>query len=675
MLNRRTIDILIADDREDGLIALEAVLGDEKNYRLVKARSGREALELVPEYDFAMLLLDVQMPEMDGVQTADAIRRVPGYEAVPILFVTAINKDEQHVYRGYEVGAVDYIFKPFDPIILKSKVAFFAELHRRKIMIMEQAQKLSEAEQRTRELQIQKIEIENQRRYHNLADAIPHMVVKANGDGEVDYLNQQWTAYTGLGLEAMGRGWFRALHPDDRERVVTEWRFAVAQGRAFEAEARLRRHDGVHRWHLVKSEPEMNAAGKIVAWLSTCTDIEDRKRFEEELVDARQAAEAANNAKTHFLANMSHEIRTPLNAVMGFSALLTDSDISLADKMKSVTIVQRNCQQLLRIVDELLDLSKVEAGELSVEKIETPVIELLQEVKTVMLAQAVKKGIALSMTLSSSVPAKIVTDFTRLRQILLNIIGNAIKFTNEGTVTVGTRFYTDMGGKSYMEFSVSDTGIGIEEGSLHKIFKPFSQADSTTTRLFGGTGLGLALSRRLARAMGGDVTLARSQPGVGSMFVVSIEAEVVPESSWYTKAREDFALEAAVIAQDMESDCLAGKRILLVEDAEDNQVLIQFFLNHTGAILEIAQNGEEGIDKALHNDYEAVLMDIQMPLVDGYQATSRLRAAGYDKPIIALTAHALQEQREKCMETGCNGHLTKPISRRLLIESLMRVTN
>jgi CheY-like chemotaxis protein len=221
-------------------------------------------------------------------------------------------------------------------------------------------------------------------------------------------------------------------------------------------------------------------------------------------------------------------------------------------------------------------------------------------------------------------------------------------------------------------FVVSDTGVGIDHQSAQKIFQPFSQADTSTTRLFGGTGLGLALARRLARALGGDVQLMKSAPGQGSTFTVSIEVEVLDQKQW---AQLDAASEnqAEPPRPTIDTSALKGKRILLVEDAEDNQFLIQQFLSRTGAIVEIANNGNEGVDKALNNEYEVVLMDIQMPFKDGYQATSELRSKGYQKPIIALTAHALVEEREKCLRTGCTSHLTKPINRQQLIESLVSV--
>jgi PAS domain S-box-containing protein len=668
-----SVDILLVDDREDGLIALEALLSDNPDYHLVKASSGLEAIALLDKYDFAMVLLDVQMPHLDGFETAEIIRRNPRYRNLPIVFVTAINSDERYIYRGYEAGAVDYIFKPFDPVILRSKVSVFTDLHVKNRQLRAQAKQLAERELLEQRAAIQAIEIDSLRRYRNLAESIPHIIMRATPDGAVEYHNQNWTNYTGMEPgQALGDGWQAAFHPDDLPKFLIDWSFAIRNMTRFENESRIRRKDGAYRWHWIKAEPELDEYGNVICWLGTITDIEDRKTFEQKLKEAQRAAELANEAKTHFLANMSHEIRTPLNAIMGFTELLTDPGPSMEEKMKNVAVVRRNCHQLLKIVNEILDISKVEAGELEIERVETKIDELLNEVKALLRVQAGKKGIELKFAPPEDVPDRVLTDSTRLRQILLNIVGNALKFTQQGSVSVTTKFVRKTNGQSMVTFVVSDTGVGIDHQSAQKIFQPFSQADTSTTRLFGGTGLGLALARRLARALGGDVQLMKSAPGQGSTFTVSIEVEVLDQKQW---AQLDAASEtqAEPPRPTIDTSALKGKRILLVEDAEDNQFLIQQFLSRTGAIVEIANNGNEGVDKALNNEYEVVLMDIQMPFKDGYQATSELRSKGYQKPIIALTAHALVEEREKCLRTGCTSHLTKPINRQQLIESLVSV--
>lgn len=668
------VDILLVDDREDNLIALEALLGEYKQYRLVKAASGHEAIGLLDDYDFAVILLDVQMPELDGFETAAIIRRRPRHRSIPIIFVTAINKDDRYIYRGYEAGAVDYMFKPFDPMILKSKVCVFADLHLKNRLLREQSRLLSDRELLKERAALQMRELESLRRYRNLAESIPHIVFRSSPLGELEFHNELWTEYTGLSISvSAGLGWNAAILQADLQKTKDAWRAAVDSDGRFEAECRIRRHDGAYRWHWLKAEPERCESGKVIAWLGTCTDIEDRKSFETKMREAQTVAESANDAKTHFLANMSHEIRTPLNAIMGFTELLMDPNISPEEQFKSVSIVRRNCHQLMKIVDEILDISKVEAGELVTEKIETSVVDLLNEVRMLLMVQARKKGVELDFETTTAIPLKVLTDSTRLRQVILNIVGNALKFTQDGSIGVRASFESIAGGRSFLNITVADTGLGIDERHAEKIFQPFSQADSSTTRIFGGTGLGLALSRRLARAMGGDLTLTKSEPGQGSTFLIAIEVELPKEVDWVARGRVRGEDEVSKPFDLPDANRLAGKRILLVEDAEDNQFLIKQYLSRTGAILEMAGDGEEGVRMALANDYEVVLMDIQMPLVDGYEATAQLRAAGYTKPIIALTAHALVEEREKSLRTGCTGHLTKPIDRRQLIESLIDV--
>ena len=666
--NSNTVDILLVDDREDGLLALEALLQNHENYHLVKARSGHEALREIGNYDFGMILLDVQMPILDGFQTAELIRRQERYQSIPIIFVTAINKDDRYVYRGYETGAVDYIFKPFDPMILRSKVAVFADLHLKNRKLRQQTLQLAEREMIAHRSKLQALELESLRRYRSLADAVPHTICRAQGPDSLEYQNSQWTEFTGLSAnESLGGAWQQAIHPSDLPALLKEWRAATQDKRKFETEARLRRKDGAFRWHLIKGVPDVESPD-VLTWIVTCTDIDDRKMIEQSLREARRASEKANEAKSFFLANMSHEIRTPLNAVLGYSELLMDPAYPAEAKSESASIIYRNGQQLLRIVNEILDISKIEAGGLEIENIEFPVKDLLCELQASLATLAGKKKLDLILDVDSAIPSHLISDSTRIRQILFNVVGNAVKFTEHGSVRLSAK-YIEGERDQRLHFEVSDTGLGIDPSNVVKIFEPFSQADSSTSRLYGGTGLGLALSRRLARALGGDVTLIKSQIGAGSTFAIDIKVDT-KESRARGQQNEK---ECGTVTEFPIQSEFEGKKLLLVDDSEDNQDLIARFLDRTGVEIDLASNGRDGVQKALNNDYQAVLMDIQMPIMDGYQATARLRQAGYKQPIIALTAYALEDEREKCMRQGCNDHITKPIDRRRLIESLRRV--
>ncbi|WP_413290575.1 response regulator [Bdellovibrio sp. HCB337] len=664
------VDILIVDDRLDGLIALEAVL-TLPNINLVRAQSGKEALELLTRYEFAVILLDVQMPEMDGFETARHIRSTEKYRYTPIIFVTAINKDDSHIYRGYEVGAVDYIFKPFEPQILRSKVGIFVDLFLKSRQLQEQNALIRDSERQTRYLQLAQLEMETLKRYRNLADAVPNMIWKSKVDGTLDYFNKVWADYTGLSSEqSVGSGWQEAIHPSDLRGFLKAWMDSMNSGDPFQIECRIRRHDGEVRWHWVRAVPELNTLDKVVAWIGTCTDIHDRKLAEKLLVEAKTMAVSANIAKTQFLANMSHEIRTPLSAILGFAELLLNPDLNYEERVQSINTICRSGEQLLKLIDEILDISKVEAGHLDIEQIEVDMAGLLSDLKTLLGIKSQTKGIGLEFILNNAIPKRVTSDPTRLRQILLNMISNAIKFTQKGTVKLEIGW--EEATKSF-RFRVRDTGVGISQEQAEKLFQPFVQVDSSTTRRFGGTGLGLALSRTLAQAMGGNVYLENSKAGVGSSFIIEVHTEPLDGTAYLDKIEDILRVDQKPLVSE-EVASLEGIKVLLVEDAPINQILIGRFLTGAGAQVDFADNGLEGVKKAMSGDYGVVLMDIQMPEMDGYEATTTLRKQGYSRPIIALTAHALKEDRDRCLQVGCSDHLTKPIDRKRLISQISHLS-
>jgi PAS domain S-box-containing protein len=673
-------DVLVVDDREDGLTALEAVLGGG-SLNVVRAQSGREALSLLDSHDFAVILLDVQMPEMDGFETAARIKQMDAHRMRPIIFVTAINKDDAYVYKGYEQGAVDYLFKPFDSRILKSKVSVFVELHKKTRLLEAQAEQIQESERRERYLRLAALEVESLKRYRNLADAIPHSVWRAKADGTMDYFNHVWTETTGLTSEqSSGIGWQSVFNPRGLRELLRTWMNAMETGQPFQLECQIRSPEGDWRWHWIRGVPEKRAGGEIIAWLGTCTDIQDRKETEDSLIVARKDAEAASNAKTQFLANMSHEIRTPLNAILGFAELMAQDNLE-GESHDSLVTIQRNGRQLLNIIDEILDISKVEANRLELEEVEVDLRTIITDVYSLLSVQAKEKNLVLTADCKTLIPKRLRTDPTRLRQILINIVGNAIKFTSEGSVHIDMAWSKEAGvDQGLLKFVITDTGVGIDSTSAARLFQPFTQADSSTTRKFGGTGLGLALSRKLAIALGGDVRLESSTKGKGSVFTVEIRSPHVEGFETWSDFNDAVVSEgtaAAANAMVMKAKLssegfLSGMNILVVDDAGDNRTLISRFLVAAGAKVDCAVDGFDGMDRALNKNYDVVLMDIQMPQLDGYSATTQLRAGGYLKPIIALTAHALKEERENSLKAGCNDHLTKPIDRTTLIDSVAK---
>lgn len=671
----QVVNILLVDDRDDGLTALQAVLKQDA-YNLVTAKSGAEALNLLSYYDFAVILLDVQMPEMDGFETANRIKQIQNCRYTPILFVTAINSEDRNcIYKGYEYGgAVDYIFKPFDGRILRSKVAVFVDLYLKSKKLEQQNQIIKDSSRQERVLKLAQLEVESLKRYQNLADSIPHIVWRAKPNGTMDYFNQVWMDYTGLtDQQSLGIGWQSAFQKEDLHQLLRAWMRAMLSNENFQAECRILDHTGIFRWHWISVVAEKNITGETIAWLGTCTDIEKRKYMELKLVETSKEAEAASLAKTQFLANMSHEIRTPLNSIIGFTDLILSAEHnSNSDQSNNLAIIKRSGQQLLKIIDEVLDISKVETGRLTIELSEVDLGTLLVDMKSILLIQAREKNIELDVRFLTMIPRKVITDATRYRQILTNLIGNALKFTSEGTVSIQFSWVASKKvNQGNLHCKISDTGPGINSNQHDRLFQPFMQVDSTTTRRFGGAGLGLSLSRRLAQALQGDVYLENSQPHVGSTFCAQIQA-TVPERVDYFACFADLEKNTIVSSVEMDTHLLGDAKILVVDDASDNRLLVSHFLKKAGAITEFATNGQEALDKALGNDYQLVLMDIQMPVMDGYSATRELRKQGYKKPIIALTAHALKEDRELSLNVGCDDYITKPIDRISLLNSISK---
>jgi PAS domain S-box-containing protein len=658
------VDVLIVDDREEGLMALEASI-KLQNVNLVKAHSGREALDLLEHYDFAVILLDVQMPDLDGFETAELIRQEENYKDTPIIFVTAINKEDRYVYKGYDVGAVDYVFKPFDAHVLSSKVAVFVELYIKNRILEEQADLIQESERKVRFQKLAELEIESLKRYKNLADSIPHIVWKAKSDGMFDYFNRVWVDYTGLSQEkSVGLGWQAAIHKEDLNQFLKIWIQSMNTGQPFEIEARVRKTNGEMRWHWVRALPEM-LGSMVTSWIGTCSDIHDRKLAELKLIEAERMAVSANIAKTAFLANMSHEIRTPMNAILGFSELMLAPSQSEEERKHCINTIHRSGQQLISIIDDILDISKVEAGKLEIEIIDVNLPQLLQDLCALMHVQTSSKNLDLEFKLASDIPEHIHSDPTRIRQILVNIIGNAIKFTQKGSIVVEVG-WNNISDK--LQFKITDTGIGIDPAHEKKLFHPFIQVDNSTTRRFGGTGLGLFISKQLTQALGGNIFLEKSVVGQGSTFAVEIKAELGKKTKFVSNLFKNKTESTTQPTHETFDGVLAGLNILLVEDSQDNQDIITFFLKKAGAKVDVADNGIDGVEKTLKGNYNVVLMDIQMPKMDGYQATIKLRAHGYKGPIIALTAHALKEERERCLQAGYSEHMTKPINRKLLIQ-------
>ncbi|MCB9849641.1 MAG: response regulator [Phycisphaerales bacterium] len=402
----------------------------------------------------------------------------------------------------------------------------------------------------------------------------------------------------------------------------------------------------------------------------------------EQLQIATHDAEAASRSKSDFLANMSHEIRTPMTAILGFTDVLrstADDQISVAQRKDAIETIERNGTYLLQIINDILDISKIEAGKLDVQNIRTPLVPVIAEICSLMKVRADLKNLPFSLAYTESIPECIHTDPIRLKQILVNLIGNAVKFTESGSVKLVVGFDSS-DAESKIHFDVIDTGPGMTRAQLDKLFKPFTQVDTSATRSFGGTGLGLAISRRLAMMLGGSLTVA-SEPGKGSRFRITVSTGPLDGIRMLDNPLEATSIKAEPAPAKKDTVLQLNCRILLAEDGVDNQRLIAHVLRKAGADVTVVENGKLAVEAALGSaeDYpgdsallpfDVILMDMQMPVMDGYQATQVLRERGYTGPIIALTAHAMIGDRERCIEAGCSDYDTKPIDRIGLIKKI-----
>ncbi len=400
-------------------------------------------------------------------------------------------------------------------------------------------------------------------------------------------------------------------------------------------------------------------------------DVTDRVVGRMQLQIAKSDAEKANQTKSSFLSNMSHEIRTPLGVILGFTDLLKDRELPNEERNQFLDTISRNGKALTKIIDDILDLAKVESGKLEIENLNFSLFDAIDDVMDVFRERTRSKNIFLRAHINKGTPDRVFSDPTRIRQILINVVGNAVKFTASGGVTIEVSADENIGEKTVFRILVKDTGVGLTSEQKERLFQPFMQADNSTTRKYGGTGLGLALSKRLASALGGDIFVEAAKTvetgcTFGFTFVTTLPKQVATE----VKIKDD-----TLKNKEGNIQLLSGIRVLLAEDSFDNQVLMQKILAKQGAKVDIAKNGVEAFKLGINGNFDIVLMDIQMPEMDGYEATRALREAGFKKPIVALTAHAMPEERARTLAAGCDGHLTKPLNRTELIETILLLTS
>lgn len=502
----------------------------------------------------------------------------------------------------------------------------------------------------------------------------PAAVVITDYNGIIEYVNPKFTEITGYPPEeAIGQN-PRILNAGIQSpEFYTELWETLNRGHEWRGEFCNRKKNGEIHWESASISPIRNDLKQITHFVAVKEDITERKFIAEELYRAKEAAEAGNRSKSEFLANMSHEIRTPLNAILGFSDLALETDLT-PEQHDYLTQVNFAGSALLRIINDILDLSKIEAGQLDIEQVSFSLQELLDNTLCLFREQAKAKGITLELELASALPAHSTGDPLRIGQILTNLIGNAIKFTEKGTVRVSLSLKESAPEKTELLFEVQDSGIGISPKSLAELFQPFTQADSSITRKFGGTGLGLSISKRLVNLMGGTIW-AESTLGKGSTFCFIIpfgEAAAQTAHAPAMAASHETGLPSFQHPDQPKS--LQGIRILLAEDNEINCLLTTEMLKRNGIAVDIATDGIQAVSRVLHEtvSYDLVLMDIQMPGMDGCEATRKIRSDPRFAalPIIAVTAHAYAEEQHRCREAGMNDHIVKPLNSKLLFDTI-----
>jgi PAS domain S-box-containing protein len=508
-------------------------------------------------------------------------------------------------------------------------------------------------------------------RFRNLAQQVSVGIFETNAKGECLYVNKEWCEIAGITFEeALNKGWEKAIHVDDRELVAKEWYEAAQNKSTFALNYRFMTPQGRVTWVFGTASAIENSNKEIIGYIGSITNISQHKETEEQLIQAKQQFQQIVQKKSEFLANMSHEIRTPMNGIIGMTDLLLETKLDEEQKDYAST-VKNSASSLLTIINDILDFSKVEAGKMLVNKLEFSIKEIVKEVEKLLYPKINEKKINLLVEFDSEIPNKLISDPDRLRQILINLVGNAVKFTaEEGTVVVSiSQGQSSTTGNALINFRVLDNGIGIAKEHQSKIFEAFTQADGSIARQFGGTGLGLTISSRLVQLLGGELKF-KSQSGTGTLFYFSLDLPIALENEGqntnHAKTKEKLAVKPL--------------NILVAEDNLVNQKLIIKLLEKQGHTVTVVGDGEAAVRSSSEEEFDIILMDIQMPVMSGEMATQMIRDRERINnnsriPIVALTAHAMSGDKEKYLGLGMDGYITKPINKEILFATLSEVTS
>ncbi|XQQ07441.1 MAG: response regulator [Leptolyngbya sp. IPPAS B-1204] len=673
-----TVNVLMVDDHPENLVALEAILGD-LGQNLVKAYSGEEALRCLLHQDFAVILLDVQMPGMDGFETATLIRQRERSRNTPIIFLTAFNTSDDFMVKGYSLGAVDYLFKPINPAILTSKVTVFTDLFRKTLEVERQASQLTAINDELKR---------SEERFRLLSRCSPVGIFLMDTAGRYTYANPSCQAICGFTVQQNWQtDWTNSICSEDRKKILRDWSQAILEGHAYSDEFRIATPEGL-KWVHVRTSPMLSDRGDLLGHVGTLEDITDRKQAEaarDQIIReqaARQQAEAANRMKDEFLAIVSHELRTPLNSILGWAQLLLNRKFDEATTARALETIERNARSQAQLIEDILDVSQIIRGKLRLTMQPLSVIPLIEAVIETVQPLANDKSIQIECQLDSML-GKVYADSERLKQIIWNLLSNAIKFTDQnGRVTVKLlrveQNYCNPDSPALREtiasrliepsacaqIQIIDTGIGISADFLPYVFDRFRQADSTTTRPYGGLGLGLAIVRHLVEQHGGTIRADSAGEGKGATFTVNLPLLVTNAT---TSQPTSNPLQNGY-GKLPSLDCI---QVLVVEDHNDTRDFITMVLQESGAEVTAVASVQEAIQYLEQFNPHVLVSDIGMPSEDGYNLIRKVRDRESDRgnqiPAIALTAYARAEDQARALAAGFQMHVPKPVEPQELV--------